>query len=103
MEIIVPMRTCKWMIGCMLLLFACAEVWGQKANYREAERFARGGDASRALVWQHVQLEPIENSGKFWFRRDTGEAIRYYLVDPKAKSKTELFDPFCMAREIERV
>ncbi|WP_065217834.1 MULTISPECIES: S9 family peptidase [Butyricimonas] len=93
----------KLVIGSILFCFFFSEAWGQKANYREAERFARGGDASRALKWQNVHLEPIENSGRFWFRHFTGDAIRYYLVDPKARKKTELFDLSYMAQEIERV
>lgn len=97
------MARSKFVFSLFLAWLSFGMSHGQKANYREAEKFARGGEASRTLLSLRVEPIFLENSDKFWFRYTTGEGLRYYLVDPKAKRKELLFAPAYMAREIERI
>jgi len=87
-----------WVIPCFCVLLAA----GQKANYKRAEQFARH-NANQYVHSLSVAPTFLKNSDKFWFTYKTGEGVRYYFVDPKAKSCRELFDREWMARELSKV
>lgn len=87
-----------WFILCFSVLTGMA----QKANYRQAERFSE--DNLKALIGS-TKVEPqfLKGSDKFWYRYQTGDGIRYYFADPKAKSHREMFDREYLAGEISKV
>ena len=85
---VIPMGRTKWFIGFILVCVFWGRAVGQTANYRQAERFARGGEAYLSLHSLSVEPNSVtENSDKFWFRYTTGDGLRYYLVDPKKETE----------------
>ena len=93
------------MMRCFLWLFPCFFVLictGQQANYKRAEQFMRG--RGNDLIGS-TKVEPrfLKESDKFWFTYKTGDGLRYYFVDPKARKKQELFDRDFMARELSKI
>ena len=86
-----------WLIPCLFVLNGLA----QKANYKEAERFMRG-KAEGLVGSTKVRPSYLKKSDKFWYSYQTGDGVRYYFVDPKAKLHRELFDREFMAGEISK-
>lgn len=82
---------------------ACAVVFpvvGQKANYKQAEKFRKIGGEVKSL---NVAPKFLKNSDKFWFSYETGEGVQYYFVDPAKKSKRFLFENNYMAEELTKI
>lgn len=73
---------------------------GQKANYREAERFL--GSKLQSVPLRLVPNR-IHDSGKFWYKFETSEGVRYYIADPKTGEHREMFDREFMAGEISKL
>ena len=85
-----------WILPC---LFALSGV-GQKANYKQAERFLN----LESLVGSTSVLPNVlKGTDKFWYKYETKDGIRYYFVDPKAGLNRELFNRKELAGEISRV
>lgn len=61
-----------------------------KANYKQALQYETLLDAFRNDLYIHPFF--INETDKFWYRFQTSDGIKYYLVDPARKSKEELFD-----------
>ena len=90
-----------------LSLSAAAQVTGPtekvtKANYELAERF------SAKKVGQMVHSTRITprwfaNSDRFWYSWTTSAGTNYYIVDPVAGKKTELFDMDKLAMQITEI
>ena len=74
----------------------------ESPNYRLAGRFAPY--KIRELI-HSTSVEPnwIENSERFWYSWETGDGKSYYLVDPQAGTKTEIFDNDRIAAELTRI
>ena len=74
----------------------------QKPNYELAERF------SAKKVGQMVfstQMRPswFRDSDRFWYTWSTSDGTRYWIVDPAAGTKTELFDMDRLAMQISEI
>lgn len=83
-------------VACLPLF----SVWGQKANYKQAEKFRTAGSEVGSLS---VSPNFLKNSDKFWFTYKTGEGTKYYFVDPDRKTKSFLFDNEYMAAELTKI
>jgi dipeptidyl aminopeptidase/acylaminoacyl peptidase len=74
----------------------------ESPNYRLAARFAPY--KIRELI-HSTSVEPnwIEGSERFWYSWETGDGKNYYLVDPQAGTRTEIFDNDRIAAELTRI
>lgn len=91
------------MIRLVLLLWLCVcagIVTGQKANFRQAEKFRKAGEGVGSLS---INPQFLKDSDKFWFSYKTGEGTQWYYVDPAKKSKRLLFDNAFMAQELTKI
>ena len=77
-------------------------VSSESPNYRLAGRFAPY--KIRDLIHStSVQPNWIENSERFWYSWETNDGDSYYLVDPQAGTKVEIFDNDRIAAELTRI
>ena len=81
---------------------AQAGVTSESPNYRLAGRFAPY--KVRELI-HSTSVSPnwIEGSERFWYTWETNDGQNYYLVDPQAGTKTEIFDNDRIAAELTRI
>lgn len=84
-----------WIVFCVLALSGV----GQKANYKSADRFTHH-KLKTLIGTTKVKPEFLKHSDKFWYKYKTGDGVRYYFVDPKAKVHREMFDRKFVAGEI---
>lgn len=75
-------------------------LFGQKANYRQAEKFRKAAWETGSL---NVRPHFLENSDKFWYSYKTEDGTRYYLVDPAKKTQDFLFENEYMAQELTKI
>lgn len=68
-------------------------------NYDLAERFSPK-KVSRMVFSTTVEPKWFKNSDRFWYSYKTSEGVRYYIVDPVRRTKTELFDLDELASEL---
>ena len=87
----------------VLLLLMCVcfgSVWGQKANFKQAEKF-------RKAAWEigslGVQANYLKDSDKFWYSYKTSKGTNWYLVNPAKKEKSLLFDNAYLAQELTKI
>ena len=85
-----------WFLPCCLVFTAT----GQKANYRQAERFL---NLESLVGTTTIVPNSLKGTDKFWYKYETGEGVRYYFVDPGARIHREWFDRKYVAGEISRV
>lgn len=73
-----------------------------EANFKLAARFAPY--KMRGLL-KSTSVSPrwIEGSDRFWYEYETSDGKRYWLVDPIAGTKTEIFDNDRIAAELTRI
>lgn len=89
----------RWIL--FLLLWGVAgTVCGQKANFRQAEKFRKAGAEMGSLK---VNPHFLKGDDKFWYNYKTSEGTCWYLVDPARKSKSLLFDNAYIAQELTRL
>jgi dienelactone hydrolase len=74
----------------------------QKANYEQAARFST--KSLQNLVYS-TRITPnwFRDSDKFWYSWKTAQGTKYYIVDPAAGTKTEVFDMAKLARQITEI
>jgi dipeptidyl aminopeptidase/acylaminoacyl peptidase len=74
----------------------------QNANYEQAARFST--KSLQNLVYS-TRITPnwFRDSDKFWYSWKTAQGTKYYIVDPAAGTKTEVFDMAKLAREITEI
>ncbi len=74
----------------------------QKANYEQAARFST--KSLQNLVYS-TRITPnwFRDSDKFWYSWKTAQGTQYYIVDPAAGTKTEVFDLAKLARQITEI
>ena len=75
-------------------------LFGQKANYRQAEKFRKAAWETGSL---NVRPHFLENSDKFWYSYKTEDGTRYYFVDPAKKTQDFLFENEYMAQELTKI
>lgn len=73
-----------------------------KANYELAERFS-SKKVSNMVFSTVVNPNWFKNSDKFWYTYKTGAGEKYYIVDPVAGSKKELWDMADLAARITEI
>lgn len=74
----------------------------ESPNYRLAARFAPY-KIQELIHSTSVSPNWIEDSERFWYSWETGDGQSYYLVDPQAGTKTEIFDNDRIAAELTRI
>ena len=91
----------------LTLLMCSLMTFGQQkpvteANYPLASRFS--ADRLKRMVFS-TSVDPhwLKNSNRFWYSYETSEGKFYYIVDPAARSKRELFDRDELAAEMTRL
>jgi dipeptidyl aminopeptidase/acylaminoacyl peptidase len=74
----------------------------QNANYEQAARFST--KSLQNLVYS-TRITPnwFRDSDKFWYSWKTAQGTKYYIVDPAAGTKTEVFDMAKLARQITEI
>ena len=74
----------------------------QKANYEQAARFST--KSLQNLVYS-TRITPnwFRDSDKFWYSWKTAQGTKYYIVDPAAGTRTEVFDMAKLARQITEI
>lgn len=85
-----------WFLPCCLVFTAT----GQKANYKQAERFL---NLESLVGTTTIVPNSLKGTDKFWYKYETGEGVRYYFVDPGARIHREWFDRKYVAGEISRI
>ena len=94
------MKRCFLILSLLAAGFAASAQ--QAPNYALAERF------SAKKVDQMVfstQMRPnwFRDSDKFWYSWKTSDGTRYYVVDPVAGTRTELFDMDRLAMQVSEI
>ena len=73
-----------------------------EANYELAERFSSKKIGTMVFSTQ-VSPRWFKNSDKFWYTYNNGEGTKYYIVDPVAGTKSEIWDMAEMAAQISEI
>ena len=73
-----------------------------KANYELAERFS-SKKVGTMVFSTTVVPHWFKNSDKFWYNYKTGEGTKYYIVDPSAGTKKEIWDMAELAAKISEI
>ena len=89
-------------IFSLLALAVSLVASAQNANYEQAARFST--KSLQNLVYS-TRITPnwFRDSDKFWYSWKTAQGTKYYMVDPAAGTKTEVFDMAKLAREITEI
>ena len=89
-------------IFSLLALALCLAASAQNANYEQAARFST--KHLQNLVYStRVRPNWFQHSDKFWYSWKTADGTKYYIVDPAAGTKTEVFDLARLARQITEI
>ena len=72
---------------------------GQEPNYELASRFS-GKRVNQMVFTTRVNPQWFRHSDKFWYSWKTSEGTRYYIVDPAAGTRKEVFDMDRLAMQI---
>ena len=72
------------------------------SNYALAERFA-GGKLGNMLFSTTVDPHWFKSGDKFWYSYKTANGTRWYVVDPVARKRSELFDHDKMASQLTEI
>jgi len=73
-----------------------------KPNYQLASKFSPS-KLSKLIFSTEVNPNWINFGDKFWYEYNTSKGKKWYLVDPKTKKKSELFDHAEMAARISSI
>ncbi len=76
-----------------------------RENYVTTPNYAQAARFSTKMTWKMVfstKITPnwFKSGDKFWYSWETSEGTRYYIVDPAAARKTEVFDMEKLAMEL---
>ncbi len=105
------------LLGALLALLPAPSAIGQEADPTgEPERVGGPGSANYELATQFapyeiedmaydLTIDPqwIEGGERFWYRFETAEGARYWVVDPEAGTQREMFDRERLAAELTRI
>ena len=78
----------------LLVFFLCtssAQGQGRGANWQQAQRY-RSASLRHFSYSSSLRAHWIGQSESFWYRFKTSAGTRYWIVDPEARTKRELFD-----------
>jgi len=83
-------------------LTAVAQEKVTTANYPLAARFSQ--KHARAMV-HSTRIRPnwFQGSDRFWYRWETAQGTKYYIVDPATRTKREAFDMADLAMQITEI
>ena len=87
----------------IVLLLVCSFTelaFGQKADFKKAEKFRRAASEVGSLS---VQPHFLKDKDQFWFSYRTSDGTQWYWVDPAKKIKRLLFDNEYMAQELTKI
>ncbi len=87
---------------CTGILFAQEKSTLAKPNYQQAAKFSPA--RLRTMIFS-TEVSPnwINFSDKFWYEYSSPQGKNWYIVDPKARSKKEMFDRSEMAARITSI
>src|SRR5690606_11991159 len=87
---------------CTGILFAQEKSTLAKPNYQQAAKFSQA--RLRTMIFS-TEVSPnwINFSDKFWYEYSSPQGKNWYIVDPKARSKKEMFDRSEMAARITSI
>ena len=91
----------KYTFLTTLIFLSCILGFGQKADFRSAEKFSSTnlnkmiGSSSVRPVW-------LKESDKFWYSYKTGDGNFYWLVNPAKKTREPLFDNYYLVSEVNQ-
>lgn len=96
--------------GCLMLIFLAAATAAlaaepiplHKANYDLASKWT-AAKVGKLVFDTAVTPHWLEFSDRFWYSYETSEGRKFYLVDPRAKSKKPLFDNARLAAQLTRI
>ncbi|WP_140938144.1 S9 family peptidase [Sphingobacterium lumbrici] len=87
---------------CISLLYAQEKNKQVKPNYQLASKFSPS--KLRTMIFStEVRPNWINYGDKFWYEYTTSSGKKWYLVDPKSRQKSELFDHAEMAAKITSI
>ena len=87
-------------IMSLLIWGLAGSVFGQKANFKQAEKFRKAASEVGSLS---VHPNFLKNKDQFWFSYRTGEGTQWYWVDPAKRVKRLLFENEYMAQELTKI
>ncbi len=85
-----------------LVLLASITCYGQKANFKLADKFTKD-NVRKYTGSSQVMPNWIENSHLFWYSYKTANGKNFYFVDPEKRSKKPLFDNNDLASKITAI
>ncbi len=85
-----------------LVLLASITCYGQKANFKLADKFTKD-NVKKYTGSSQVMPNWIENSHLFWYSYKTANGKNFYFVDPEKRSKKPLFDNNDLASKITAI
>ena len=92
----------RLILFCFAAVLTCGSALAQEPNYALADRFS--AKKVNAMVYS-TSIRPnwFKNSDKFWYSWKDSKGTKYYIVDPVAKTRTEVFDMERLAMEISAI
>ena len=91
----------KILILALSGLFAFSAA-GQEPNYEQAARFT-AKRVNQMVFSTRISPEWFRYSNKFWYSWKTSEGTKYYIVDPDAGTRREVFDLDRLAMQITEI
>jgi len=85
----------------LALIFAGSVAIGQKADFRNAEKFS-SDNLSKMVGSTSVRPVYLKDSDTFWYSYKTGDGEYYWMVDPVKKNQEPLFDNYYLVSEINQ-
>ena len=95
----------KKLLTLSFLLILCLTSFaqkGQKANYELAARFSPK-KVGKMVFSTTVSPKWFKNSDKFWYTYQTNQGTFYYVVDPVAGTKRQIFDNATLAAQLTEI
>ena len=92
----------KLILFCFAALLLGGGAMAQEPNYELADRFS-AKKINNMVFSTSIRPNWFKNSDKFWYSWKDGQGTKYYIVDPVAKTRTEVFDMERLAMEISAI
>ena len=86
----------------MLSFASNAQTTDYLDDYNQARKFS-AGKLTTMLFSTKVDPHWTPKGDKFWYSYKTGQGVKWYLVNPTAKTKTPLFDQEKLAAELSEI
>jgi len=91
----------KTLLFLFTLSISLAVAFGQKADFRAAERYS-AENLGKMVGSTSVRPIYLNDSEQFWYSYKTGDGQFYWLVDPAKKTKEPLFDNYHLVSEVNQ-